>query len=113
MPPLIILALIFDGWPAFFFTGWPGVSLGTFGGQIVAIDRNISSNGKFRILVAPDANDHPWPTAILPGGGAKGIALLSNVPVWYELWRVINGFPPEFYKNGKAGNSATQKTEGK
>lgn len=90
---------IFDGWPAFFFSGWPGVSLGTFGGHVVAIDRNISSNGKFRLLVAPDAADHPWPTAILPGGGAKGIALLSDVPVWYELWRVLNGFPPDLYKN--------------
>ncbi len=90
---------IFDGWPAFFFSGWPGVSLGTFGGQVVAIDRNISGNGKFRVLVAPAAADHPWPTAILPGGGAKGIALLSDVPVWYELWRVLNGFPPDLYKN--------------
>ncbi len=90
---------IFDGWPAFFFSGWPGVSLGTFGGHVVAIDRNISSNGKFRVLVAPDAADHPWPSSLLPGGGAKGIALLSNVPVWYELWRVINGFPPDLYKN--------------
>ncbi len=90
---------VFDGWPAFFFSGWPGVSTGTFGGKIVAIDRNISGNGKFRVLVAPDAADHPWPNAILPGGGAKGIALLNNVPVWYELWRVINGFPPDLYKN--------------
>jgi len=90
---------IFDGWPAFFFTGWPGVSFGTFGGNVVAIDRNISSNGKFRVLVAPNPTDYPWPTAILPGGGAKGIALLSDVPVWYELWRVVNGFPPDLYKN--------------
>ncbi len=90
---------IFDGWPAFFFSGWPGVSLGTFGGHVVAIDRNIGGNGKFRVLVAPDAADHPWPTAILPGGGAKGIALLGDVPVWYELWRVLNGFPPDLYKN--------------
>ncbi len=103
---------IFDGWPAFFFSGWPGVSLGTFGGHIVAIDRNISANGKFRVLVAPDASDHPWPTAILPGGGAKGIALLSNVPVWYELWRVVNGFPPDLYKN-MPGANGTEKEKKK
>lgn len=90
---------LFDGWPAFFFSGWPGVSLGTFGGEIVAIDRNISSNGKFRVLVAPDSDEHPWPDALLPGGGAKGIALLNDVPVWYELWRIVNGFPPDLYKN--------------
>lgn len=89
---------IFDGWPAFFFSGWPGVSLGTFAGEIVAIDRNISANGKFRLLVAPDAGEQPWPTALLPGGGAVGIAQLHNVPLWYELWRIINGFPPDLYK---------------
>lgn len=89
---------IFDGWPAFFFSGWPGASLGTFGGKIVAMDRNISANGKFRILVAPDESELPWPEALQPGGGAKGIALLKDVPVWYELWRVMNGFPPDLYQ---------------
>ncbi len=88
---------IFDGWPAFFFSGWPGVSLGTFSGRVVAIDRNISANGKFRVLVAPDDAEQPWPSALMPGGGAKGIALLNNVPLWYELWRLINGFPPDLY----------------
>lgn len=90
---------IFDGWPSFFFSGWPGASLGTFGGRVVAMDRNISPNGKFRVLVAPDPQEQPWPEAVQPGGGAKGIALLNNVPLWYELWRVLNGFPPDFYKN--------------
>jgi adhesin transport system membrane fusion protein len=103
---------IFDGWPAFFFSGWPGVSLGTFGGKVVAIDRNISSNGKFRVLVSPTQSDYPWPTAIMPGGGAKGIALLSDVPVWYELWRVVNGFPPDLYKN-MPGAAASKDKEGK
>ncbi len=90
---------IFDGWPAFFFSGWPGVSLGTFSGRVVAIDRNISANGKFRVLVAPDDAEQPWPSALIPGGGAKGIALLNDVPLWYELWRLINGFPPDLYSD--------------
>ena len=30
--------LIFDGWPALQFTGWPSVSVGTFGGVIRVID---------------------------------------------------------------------------
>lgn len=89
---------IFDGWPAFFFSGWPGVSLGTFAGKVVAIDRNISANGKFRILVAQAPAETPWPSALQVGGGAKGIALLDNVPLWYELWRVLNGFPPDLYE---------------
>ena len=90
---------LFDGWPAFVFSGWPGVSVGTYGGRVVAMDRNISANGKFRVLVAPDLEDgHKWPTAIQPGGGAKGIAMLNRVHVWYELWRVLNGFPPDLYE---------------
>jgi len=100
---------LFDGWPAFFFSGWPGVSLGSFSGRVVAMDRNISSNGKFRVLVSPDSRETPWPVALQPGGGAKGIALLHNVPVWYELWRLINGFPPDLYQEV---NAQDQKTDG-
>ena len=76
----------------------------------MAIDRNISTNGKFRVLVAPDSTDHSWPNALLPGGGAKGIAQLNNVPLWYELWRVLNGFPPDLYKDldGNKPNKAKE-----
>ncbi len=104
---------LFDGWPAFFFSGWPGVSLGSFSGQIVAMDRNISANGKFRVLVSPDPKEAPWPTALQPGGGAKGIALLHNVPLWYELWRILNGFPPDLYQevNGQAQKVGEYKKE--
>ncbi len=99
---------LFDGWPAFFFSGWPGVSLGTFAGKIVAIDRNISANGKFRVLVAPDQTEQPWPNALQPGGGARGIALLNDVFLGYELWRVLNGFPPDLYR-GLEGNEKEEK----
>ncbi len=92
---------LFDGWPAFFFSGWPGVSVGTFAGRVVAIDRNISDNGRFRVLVAPDPETEPWPEALQVGGGARGIALLNVVPMWYELWRILNGFPPDLYEWGK------------
>jgi len=98
---------LFDGWPAFFFSGWPGVSLGTFSGRIVAMDRNISANGKFRVLISPDAQDASWPTALQPGGGARGIALLQDVPLWYEFWRILNGFPPDLYQEV---NEQAQKT---
>ncbi|MCB0402881.1 MAG: HlyD family efflux transporter periplasmic adaptor subunit [Flavobacteriales bacterium] len=89
---------MFDGWPSIVFSGWPNSSYGTFGGEIVAIDNFISENGKYRILVAPDKNDHPWPQEIRVGSGAVGMALLKDVPVWYELWRNLNGFPPDYYK---------------
>jgi hypothetical protein len=24
--------------------------------------------------------------------------LLNDVPIWYELWRQLNGFPPDYYR---------------
>ncbi|MGB0391195.1 MAG: HlyD family secretion protein, partial [Salibacteraceae bacterium] len=87
----------FDGWPAVVFSGWPNSSYGTFGGEIVAIDNFSSKNGLFRVLVSPDVNDYPWPTSLRIGGGTQSMVLLKDVPIWYELWRNINGFPPDFY----------------
>lgn len=88
----------FDGWPSIVFSGWQNISYGTFGGRVVAIDNSISDNGKFRIMVAEDKSDVQWPRALKVGGGARGMALLKDVPVYYELWRRLNGFPPDFYK---------------
>ena len=88
---------MFDGWPSIVFSGWPNSSYGTFGGEVVAIDNFISPNGNYRILVAPVKDEQPWPRALRVGGGAVGFALMSDVPIWYELWRQINGFPPDLY----------------
>ncbi|WP_296637004.1 biotin/lipoyl-binding protein [Polaribacter sp.] len=88
----------FDGWPAIVFSGWPNVSYGTYGAKVVAIENFISKNGKYRILLAPDKEDHTWPTAIRVGSGAKTIALLEDVPIWFELWRQLNSFPPNYYQ---------------
>lgn len=87
----------FDGWPSIVFSGWPYNSLGTFGGEVVAIERFISANGKYRILIAPDPDEEPWPDALRAGSGANTLALLEDVPIWYELWRQLNGFPPNYY----------------
>ncbi len=94
--------IIFDGWPAFVFSGWPGVSTGTYGGVISAIDRVSIKDNKYRVLVAQDPNDRPWPDLLRAGSGARGMILLKNVPIWYEIWRQLNGFPPEFYNNPTA-----------
>ena len=90
---------MFDGWPTVVFSGWPNLSYGTFGGEVVAIDNFISENGKYRILVAPDPTDEEWPTALRVGSGADGMSLLKDVPIWYEIWRKLNGFPPDYYVN--------------
>ena len=88
---------LFDGFPAIVFSGWPNASYGTFGGNIIAVENSVSANGKFRVLVAEEPGDKPWPYQLKVGTGANGIALLKNVPVWYELWRNVNGFPPDYY----------------
>ncbi len=88
----------FDGWPSIIFSGWPGISFGTYSGEIVAIDNFISENGKYRVLVSEKKGGIKWPREIRIGAGANTITLLKEVPIWYELWRQINGFPPDYYK---------------
>jgi len=92
------VSLLFDGYPYIVFSGWPQASHGTFSGTVAAIESAVSTNGKFRLLVREDPNVKSWPPQLMMGTGAQGIALLKTVPVWYELWRNINGFPPEYYK---------------
>lgn len=99
----------FDGWPAIVFSGWPNVSYGTYGGKVVAVERFISSNGKYRVLLAPDADDHEWPNALRAGSGATTIALLEDVPIWYELWRQLNGFPANYYTPGGTQDKPVKK----
>lgn len=89
--------LQFDGWPAIVFSGWPMVSYGSYGGKVVAIDNFVGANGKYRVLVAPDPKDHPWPKELKMGVAVKTMTLLRDVPIWYELWRKLNGFPPDYY----------------
>lgn len=85
----------FDGWPAIVFRGWPNTSYGTFNGSVVAVDRVTNENGMYRVLVAPDEK---WPENLRAGTGARGIALLNTVPIWYEMWRQLNTFPPDYYE---------------
>lgn len=88
----------FDGWPALQFSGWPNVSVGTFGGQVEVIDYVNSKPGEFRILVIPDSDDEMWPIQLRMGSGTKGWVMLNNVPIWFEVWRQLNGFPASIYE---------------
>ncbi|MCA6380390.1 MAG: HlyD family efflux transporter periplasmic adaptor subunit [Cytophagales bacterium] len=87
----------FDGFPALQFSGWPSISVGTFGGTVEVIDYVNTKPGEFRILVIPDPKDTKWPKQIRVGSGIKGWVMLDDVKVWYELWRQLNGFPPSLY----------------
>jgi len=90
--------LTFDGFPAIVFSGWPNSSYGTFSGKIIAIENSISENGLFKAIVAEDKTQKKWPPNMKIGTGASGIAILNDVPIWYEIWRNINGFPPDYYQ---------------
>ena len=105
------LRLEFDGWPAIIFgSGWPAASFGTFGGQVYAVENNISKNGLYRVLIEEeDSILEPWPEPLRVGSGVKAFALLNDVPVWYELWRQLNGFPPEYYTGPESIKSSDSK----
>ena len=98
--------LQFEGWPALQFVGWPSAARGTFGGEVVLVDPTDNGKGKFRVLVAekPDVVQRRngrtetvvWPDArwLRQGVRVNGWVLLRQVPLWFEVWRQLNGFPP-------------------
>ncbi|MFZ4467030.1 MAG: HlyD family secretion protein [Phycisphaerales bacterium] len=94
--PGSLVRLQFEGWPAIQFVGWPSVAVGTFGGEVITVDITDDGAGRFRIVVAADAGDDPWPGPrfLRQGVRAKAWVLLRTVPVWQEIWRQLNGFPP-------------------
>jgi multidrug resistance efflux pump len=101
----------FDGFPALQFSGWPSISVGTFGGTVEVIDYVNTKPGEFRILVIPDNKDIAWPKQIRVGSGIKGWVMLDNVSVWYELWRQLNGFPPSLYQEPEIEDSKKKETK--
>lgn len=100
--------LAFEGWPAVQAIGWPQLAIGTFGGEVVFIDATDDGTGRFRVVVKPtedvvDRGDGKgsvkvgWPAGdrwLRQGVRAKAWIMLDEVPLWFEIWRQINGFPP-------------------
>jgi multidrug efflux pump subunit AcrA (membrane-fusion protein) len=88
----------FEGWPAVQFSGWPSVAVGTFGGEVIAVDHSAQVNGRFRVLIAEEKLDgEGWPEEryVRFGAAVQAWVLLETVPVGYEIWRQLNNFPPE------------------
>ena len=100
--------LQFEGWPAVVFSGWPNTAYGTFGGRVSVINDVANDKGKFRVLVVPDSEGKEWPEQLKVGSGALGWMMLRNVPIWFEAWRQLNGFPPEY-----PGELSEEETYGK
>jgi multidrug resistance efflux pump len=91
--------LQFEGWPAVQFVGWPSVAIGSFGGKVNRVFPTDDGTGYFRVVVTPDnhfAREDGWPDDryLRQGVRANGWVLLNRVPLGYEIWRQLNGFPP-------------------
>ncbi len=105
--------LQFEGWPAVQFSGWPSIAVGTFGGKVAAVDPTAQANGRFRVLVTEDAAfPTPWPDErfVRFGSNARGWVLLDTVPVGYEVWRLLNNFPPRL-PAGQSGSRSQARAE--
>lgn len=90
--------LMFEGFPAVPFTGWPWASVGTFGGIVTVVDPIASTEPEksgFRIWVRPDPTQPRWPSSdrLRIDSKASGWIMLDDVPLYYELWRQLNAFP--------------------
>ena len=90
--------LLFYGIPAIPLPAWPEIMAGTYGGIIKVIDMVDDGKGNYRFWVVPDPEDRPWPeqTHVRQGTKAMGWVILNRVPLWYELWRRFNLFPPDY-----------------
>jgi len=90
--------LLFYGIPAIPLPAWPELMAGTFGGVIKVVDQVDDGKGNFRFWVVPDPNDRPWPeqSHVRQGTKIMGWVILNRVPLWYELWRRFNLFPPDY-----------------
>jgi len=105
--------MVFEGWPAFQFSGVPDHAIGTFSGEVVFVEPSARPDGTFRVLVEEPATatncfdttrpdftsntiDCGWPpeSYIRLGANARGWILLDTVPLGFELWRLLNNFPP-------------------
>ena len=100
--PLLVpgrrVRLLFQGIPAIPLPAWPKLMAGTFDGQVQVVDQSSDVNGKFRLWVVPDARYRAWPSQdqVRQGSQVMGWVILNRVPLWYELWRRFNLFPPDY-----------------
>ncbi|MCP9449987.1 MAG: HlyD family secretion protein [Nitrospira sp.] len=91
--------ILFFGVPAIPLPAWPELMAGTRTGIIRVVDQIDDGKGNFRFWVVPDPEDsQPWPdqSRVRQGTKVLGWVILNRVPLWYELWRRFNFFPPDY-----------------
>ena len=106
-----VVRLEFEGWPAIQVPGWAQVGVGTFEGEVSFIDPTDNGTGHFRIMVVHKEGSPDWPSArfLRQGISAKGWILLERVTIGYEIWRLLNGFPPRIPPEPSPLNSGGNK----
>ena len=117
--------LQFEGWPAFQFSGRPDLAVGTFRGEVVFVEPSARLDGRFRVLVKEPLNSEDclesevingiprmgecgWPpeSFVRLGATVRGWILLETVPLGFEIWRLLNSFPPINVTNASASEEA-------
>jgi multidrug efflux pump subunit AcrA (membrane-fusion protein) len=117
--------LQFEGWPAFQFSGRPDLAVGTFRGEVVFVEPSARLDGRFRVLVKEPLNSEEclesevingiprmgecgWPpeSFVRLGATVRGWILLETVPLGFELWRLLNSFPPINVTNASSSEEA-------
>ena len=93
--------ILFYGIPAIPLPAWPELMAGTYSGVIKVIDQVDDGKGNYRFWVVPDPDDRSWPEQAHVRQGTKvmGWVILNRVPLWYELWRRFNLFPPDYLEH--------------
>jgi len=88
--------IIFYGWPALQIPGWPKIQFGSYGGIIRRVERSLNEDGFYYVQVLEDPED-PWPKGndLRIGTRATAWIRLNTVPIWYQLWRLMNALPPQ------------------
>jgi len=90
--------ILFYGIPAIPLPAWPELMAGTYQGVIKVVDQVDDGKGNFRFWVVPDPEEKPWPPQehVRQGTKVMGWVILNRVPLWYEMWRRFNLFPPDY-----------------
>ena len=88
--------IMFYGWPALQISGWPQIKFGTFGGVIKKVEPLSHEKGFYYAYIV-DTPSEPWPNDELLRIGTQATVWirLSTVPLWYQMWRLMNALPPQ------------------
>lgn len=88
--------IMFYGWPAFQISGWPEIKHGTFSGIVDRVDPIAFEKGFYYAYIIEDPKE-PWPSdKVLRVGTRSSVWVrLAVVPIWSELWRIMNAAPPK------------------